>query len=53
MNPPSPAPVATAQNLGVATLLTFERLAFAAALVLFAVVLVYFLRRDADGERSG
>ena len=34
-------------GIGVAALLTLERIAFAAALILFAAFLVFLLRRDA------
>ena len=36
-----------AANMGVAALLTLERIAFAAALILFAAFLIFLLRRDA------
>ena len=44
MNVVSPA------SPGIAALLTLERVAFAAALILFAAFLIFFLRRDAGSS---
>ncbi len=43
-------PPVVASATGVAVLLTIERLAFAAALLLFAAFLLFFLRRDAGSQ---